>query len=409
MSDGAGLNGMAPAQGEGMTPAPGNDQAPPQSVKDAVDERFATSLMQPSEADYEAATDDDAARDTFKRLMGGKDGDGEKIEVDPSASRNPNGQFKRGSPADGQDQPEEPAAKRSAPRNLAPAAHPDWDAAPDSIKEYTERREGDTQRLAADYGRYRQALEPVVDYISGTRERYGDSDPVTGMIEEHRQLSGWHDALASDFGSAVQDLAQAYGYDLSSLFASSPSQQDYQAAAPDDPSDWLSGEPVVKSLRDQLSASNAELASTRAAVAELTGWASQQQQAEAHYRQQQQQHYAAQQQAAEYRQSIEQGIDNVASMLPDFAEYEDALPGMIAAVRNQNPNLSPDALLMHAVNQLRQQRSEADQAGARKARTAEQARRDGSLNLRGSASINHADPFDEEAAGAIAYRRLMSR
>jgi hypothetical protein len=131
-----------------------------------------------------------------------------------------------------------------------------------------------------------------------------------------------------------------------------------------------------------------------------------------------QQRAAAQAQQQQVRASYESHIDNFAK---DKADFDDVAPDILAniySIQQTNPGLTPDETLQQAYERAiwanpktRQARMQAEEARRLKeaAKTAEHAKRAGSINVRGAPKQSQSIGDDLDADLRSIYRRTQNR
>lgn len=284
------------------------------------------------------------------------------------------------------EQPKTPAVP--VPRGWTKEAAEKWAAVPPDVQQYVSQREDMLNRTAGEFGRYRQAVEPirqVIDQNKHVFERNG-ADPANGIAA----LLAAQDMLDRNPVNALAYLAQTYGVDLRALAAQVYGGNDATGLAPD---------PEVAALQNKIAQLEHQLkydveqrnAAERAAV---------------------------QQRQAQVRQSFEQRIDAFAKDKPDFDEVAPEILANIQAIQQLNPQATPDEVLNQAYERAvwanpktRESRMKAEEAKRLQeaAKRAAEAKAAAGINVRGAPRPNTDAGNDLDADLRAAFRRAQNR
>lgn len=251
--------------------------------------------------------------------------------------------------------PEGETAEPAKPAIPAPHSWPadmkaKWDALPPDAREFIAKRESDAHTAISRMGQQVKALEPVANVLEQHKavfERNGldYQQGVAALLKAQVMLE-------ENPHAAIQQLAQAYGVDLSGLSTG-------QGTA---------GGPQIAALQAQIAQLSRQVQENTAREMERQKSA----------------------EAAKV-QSLEQVVAEFTKDKPDFSELEDDVLVMLPAIRQRMPDASPRELLTKAYEdaqwanpaaRARKLEAEAAKKAKEAAAVAAKAKQAGSLNVR---------------------------
>jgi len=254
--------------------------------------------------------------------------------------------------------PSEPAQPAIAtPQSLPAELRDEWAKAPPKVAEWVAKREAEAHRRITELGETAKAHAPIRQVI----ERFAPTLQKNGLqpADAFARMLAVNELLETDARSAIAQIAEAYGVDLSAV-AGKPEGEAAENVE-------------VRSLKAELSALKRQIAETANRVT------------------------SREQQEAE----VQRG--NLAKLVEDFsadksdhwADIESDVLEQITAIRSREPDLEPAQVLKKAyeravkindqvANKLSEakRKAEAEKAEAEKKRKAEEAKRLASLNVK---------------------------
>lgn len=270
-------------------------------------------------------------------------------------------------------QPEKPAPKVEAPKWWDEKVKAKFaDLPPDVAKEISDAALKDRQAITK-VGEYAKNAKPIVDTVAAFRDTFESKG--LSYQEGLSQLLKAQQALDRDPVLGLQQIAQAYGVDLSSLA---------NAGGPD---------PRSQALQSRLDQQSQEIAQLRSYIQDA--------------------------ERTKHEQQMNSKADlasRLAAELEGFDDLIDDMEPVIIALRRQNPGMSDEDLVKQAYERaawanpkFRQRRLEAETKAAEAKRAeeakkaAEDARRAGILNVEGE--VGAAEPTDFDALMRATYRK----
>lgn len=236
-----------------------------------------------------------------------------------------------------------------------------WAALPPDAQAYVAQRESESHKRISELGQQVKAFEPIRNVV----EHFRDTFNRTGLAphDAFARMMAVESRLESDPVGAINDIAAAYGIDLSN--GNQPPEQGSESAE-------------VRSLKAEINALKRQVGET---VSKVT----------ARERSEYEQHQA----------SLASLVDEFAKTKTDFADIENDILTQVAAIRQTEPNLTPKETLEKAYEAARwanpkvrdkiladRQKEIDSKAEAERRKSADQAKRVGSINVKSS----HASP-----------------
>lgn len=356
------------AMDAGQTPAPSSAEAPSQTTSDEL----------ASEADIDAAM---SAK--FREL---DDGDEDDPKSDGAPDKSKDAPVAEKKPTDPVEKPKPVPVALRAPAQLSKDAKAEWDKTPDSVKRDVIKREAENQRGVSQIQARNKLLEPfaqVTDQHSSMIQELG-IHPVElfdSMLQWQRVLTSSDKGEARN--AAIQFLERC-GVDLNAAL-------DQNGLPPD---------PEVAALKSQLSAMKRDMA-------KVTSNLSAQQQRAMDQQRASQAHVA-------YTERIASTVTSLSDQLPNMDKLSDGIVSHIPAIQQEQPNLSPDAVLSLAYMRAERDQKAKDATDAERNRTTDiDARKSAGFRAKAAANLNvksavptSEDGLDEDEAMRAVYRRL---
>lgn len=268
-------------------------------------------------------------------------------------------------PAVAEPEPAKPAIE--APNSWSAEMKGKFATLPPDVQTYVAQREGEAHKAISRAGEESKSYEPIRNAVESGRDLYQQlgmtpEQGINAMFQIER-------GLRENPAATIQNIARAYGVDLSRLVGGAPRPANGQQA-----------DPRVTALEGQLR--------------QLTG------------------HLHAQQQAAEHRRDAELA-QTIAEFSKDKSDYwgpelELTVAGLIPTIREANPGKSPAEYLQMAYDQavyanpvtrakVQEATRKAEEAKkaeeARKA--AEAAKKAGAINVRGTPASGKPKTMDQ--------------
>lgn len=309
--------------------------------------------------------------DAYDKINPQRD-DGGRFKSDASAAEMDNAEGAESSDADkteitDQTQKEEGAephkiAAIDAPISWSAEMKAKWAALPPDAQAYVAQRESESHKRISELGQQVKAFEPIRNVV----EHFRDTFNRTGLAphDAFARMMAMESRLETDPVGAINDIAAAYGVDLSN---GSQAQQEQGSESAE-----------VRSLKAEINALKRQVGET---VSKVT----------ARERSEYEQHQA----------SLASLVDEFAKTKTDFADIENDILTQVAAIRQTEPNLTPKETLEKAYEAARwanpkvrdkiladRQKEIDSKAEAERRKSADQAKRVGSINVKSS----HASP-----------------